>query len=1072
MENALTDMNGDGLPDIVKQDGSVSFVGFADGSRTSVQKVTSPAVSLADLSTVGCAPVHDSRFPVFAPGLPLGSSSQTTATVNVGVHLFGFAGGSGAVSWTWGKEGQQFSDFDGDGLPDIISTCGGSGVQVARTTYDSTGTLVIGGSIPPTGMSGATTLTMADATFDQTAGGTICDSSNGTCATQDDLNRHLHPVSPLVSWTAPFSGHVIISGTVQRNPVAVGTSSSAGPVQQDGVVAAIDRATNGLFIPLTVNVWKAPLTDTSVCTPSGTSGCDGATSIETDVGRGDRIYFHVDPGSDTQGDTTVWAPTVDYKCLNLGFFGCLNLTAAQKATTDPFGLPRFTYALSQDFRTIDPSPPSFYAHVTGLVNVTITANGTASHDITLRVLKNGGRLASGGVITIPQGTTGPQTYTVGPIAVTSSAPTGSSSSIPDQIVVEANYTQAQVDPGAFSLLPRIDYTQVCEFDADKTGTATTPDCRNVSCQSVNGTEVCTVENTDPPIRLPPEKLTAFPEIRDSFQSNDPLAGVSVPADGAYTIAGLLNKKAETQFPVALSIISDQQPNPLFQASLDPAGIPSANLPQDEPAAGATSNPSNPVTLTSGERITAVMEFETVSDYFNLSDLFTVDWSVTLTDVNGTVLTVPLAVRFPPSGEQVRMMGGFRGWKYGEWNQDRAVNGNFNEFILFSTPDNSHAAALLRVSPRTPRLPSVPALPNVPATTPVIVRETPDGRQQFTGGVWLGAGPDSFIAAGVMKPSRVGGVDPTRAALGGPDTLRKTFTQMAGLDAAVFVSGGVSSGNTVTRLEFMDLNGDCRPDSVAYNRASFFDDRTGQYISGDPLGMAANGSLRLSEVNFTRFGAGFGTAASALVGAISPSSTKLKAAVSILPSLEHNTGKTDELSEFLDVNGDGLPDHVRVVNGVPQVQINLGYTFGPELPATAWPLPASASCSSPLSCEEADTNSLQVGFAGLGGGIAYSTAVKTVEYVDINGDGLPDRLTRLPDSAAVSVDLNMGTYFSPDTWSIPAGWPSIQLTNPVMSVTGTESDALGMHETRTTNAGAGIFLPIQHSPGASSGLPRD
>ena len=193
----------------------------------------------------------------------------------------------------------------------------------------------------------------------------------------------------------------------------------------------------------------------------------------------------------------------------------------------------------------------------------------------------------------------------------------------------------------------------------------------------------------------------------------------------------------------------------------------------------------------------------------------------------------------------------------------------------------------------------------------------------------------------MKPSRVGGVDPTRAALGGPDTLRKTFTQMGGLDAAVFVSGGVSSGNTVTRLEFMDLNGDRRPDSVAYNRASFFDDRTGQYISGDPLGMAANGSLRLTEVNFTRFGAGFGTAASALVGAISPSSTKLKAAVSILPSLEHNTGKTDELSEFLDVNGDGLPDHVRVVNGVPQVQINLGYTFGPELPATAWPLPASA-----------------------------------------------------------------------------------------------------------------------------------
>src|SRR6185295_14507843 len=134
------------------------------------------------------------------------------------------------------------------------------------------------------------------------------------------------------------------------------------------------------------------------------------------------------------------------------------------------------------------------------------------------------------------------------------------------------------------------------------------------------------------------------------------------------------------------------------------------------------------------------------------------------------------------------------------------------------------------------------------------------------------------------------------------------------------------------------------------------------------------------------------AASALVGHVSPASTGLKALVSALPSLEHNSGHANESADFIDVNGDGLPDHVRLVGGAPQVQINLGYGFGPE---SAWPLPADPmeDCS-PLSCQKNVTNSLQVGFAGLGGGVAYSAAVTSVRYIDVNGDGLPDRLTRL------------------------------------------------------------------------------
>ena len=44
------------------------------------------------------------------------------------------------------------------------------------------------------------------------------------------------------------------------------------------------------------------------------------------------------------------------------------------------------------------------------------------------------------------------------------------------------------------------------------------------------------------------------------------------------------------------------------------------------------------------------------------------------------------------------------------------------------------------------------------------------------------------------------------------------------------------------------------------------------------------------------------------------------------SLEHDTGSSSEASDFIDVNGDGLPDHVALDStGAPRVQLNLGTT---------------------------------------------------------------------------------------------------------------------------------------------------
>jgi RHS repeat-associated protein len=1052
VKTTLADLNGDGLPDLVSNEGNVSFVRFADATRTSVQTTTVP-FSIGDLAGAGCSPVHDSRLPIFAPTLPLGSSSQTTASVNIGAHLFGFAGGSATAAWTWGKEGQSFADFDGDGLPEVLSACGGSGVRVARTFYAQDGTLKIGAP-PPTGRPGLATLTPGDVQFDPT----------DTGKSADEVARRLHPVSPLVAWTAPYAGRVVITGAAQRDPTAVGPLTANDPpggTPDDGVVVAIDRATTpppptgGGFPPPieTSNLWTRALLGTQSCAPSAAAGCSGPP-LEVTIKQNDRLYFHVDGGSDTHGDTTRWSPTISYSCYGVDPDHpdlCSNLSDDDRASPDEFGLPTFIYNLTQDFRTADPSPPPFYAHATGLVTITVAATGTTPKPLTLKILKNGVTVA-GGVIAVPAGTTGPQTYTVGPIPVTAPPPGGGGSAIPDQLVVEANYQEASVDPNAFSLLPRVDYNQVCELD-DPNASITNPICHTVTCSTnQDGTPVCQVDTT-PPLEVKPEKVTAFPEIADNSHSNDAPASLTIPADGTYSLAGLLQRKLSTTLPVTLLVKSDQRPSPLFQATLDQTAIPNANLPQAIPAAAD-------VTLTAGERITAIMEFQTPSDIIAGWRGLKVIWGASLTTSNGDKLIIPSTRTLPPEGDEVRLMGGFRGWTYGEWNADRNLNGKLSEIVLLSRPDDDHAAALLRVTPRTPRLPSIPSIDGIPADTRVISRQTPEGRQQFTQGLWLGAGPDSFITAGIMKPSRVGGIDPSRAALGGPDTLRKTYTKITGADANLVAGGGLSSGTALTQLDFLDLNGDRRPDSVAYDRASFYDDALGLYTPAVPLGMAGGGTLRQTQINVEREGATFGAAAAAIVTVAKPSATGLAAALNAIPSLEHSATKSRPLSDFLDVNGDGLPDHVAAgtSGAAPRVQINLGYGFAPEVD---WPMPSTApsGCDSPLGCEQSDTNSLQIGFAGLGGGIAYSAAVSKVQYLDVNGDGLPDRLTRLPGSETVSVDLNMGTYFAPESWGITAGWPSIELNNPVLSVTGTEFDALDMHETRTFNAGAGIFAPI-------------
>src|SRR5262249_48771128 len=72
----------------------------------------------------------------------------------------------------------------------------------------------------------------------------------------------------------------------------------------------------------------------------------------------------------------------------------------------------------------------------------------------------------------------------------------------------------------------------------------------------------------------------------------------------------------------------------------------------------------------------------------------------------------------------------------------------------------------------------------------------------------------------------------------------------------------------------------------------------------------------------------------------------------------------------------------------------------------------------------------VGIAGGGGGIVFSSARSLVELIDLNGDGLPDQVMKLPEETGVlRVKLNHGNGFAPEEhWRIPT-WDGLDVDPP-------------------------------------------
>ncbi len=299
------------------------------------------------------------------------------------------------------------------------------------------------------------------------------------------------------------------------------------------------------------------------------------------------------------------------------------------------------------------------------------------------------------------------------------------------------------------------------------------------------------------------------------------------------------------------------------------------------------------------------------------------------------------------------------------------------------------------------------------------------------GRWTGYDDSVYVAKTVMSSSRRGEKDlihyaqlksiALTEATGkrGINKKNKNTSTTFSLSASVKgagLSASTTDGSSETLTDFMDMNGDGYPDVI--------NSTTVQYSS--PLGsltsLTADLGGYISESESESNGASLN--GSVPVGKKN-TANKNSISVAVGPGGASNSEKDNHT--YFDINSDGLPD--KVYDG-GSVQLNLGYSFTEKID---WTFSGAVRES-----ESVDLTA-NIGFKGIGididpttgeltgGSLQYSTGSGSfvagigassneshpnVQFMDINGDGLTDKVsTTNGSSPTTSAYLNTGVGFT-------------------------------------------------------------
>ncbi len=243
------------------------------------------------------------------------------------------------------------------------------------------------------------------------------------------------------------------------------------------------------------------------------------------------------------------------------------------------------------------------------------------------------------------------------------------------------------------------------------------------------------------------------------------------------------------------------------------------------------------------------------------------------------------------------------------------------------------------------------------------------------------------------------------------------------DMIVF-SESTASANGTIELSTMDMNGDGYPDIITQNNVQYSTNSGALSELITPF----NAPVQRSEASSVSYGSG-----GYPVPAVSiPSSGGQSAGNSRASAISESNSKTYNLnisgdygisinndvttSSFIDINGDGLPDILSETKDskTKYIKLNLGYRFTDSIDFDYGTISDAHSTSANIG--------LGLGFdfaAGTltgGVGAVKTSTINLTSFIDINGDGLVDKITATDDNTLVW--LNRGNMFDsqPIVWS--------------------------------------------------------
>lgn len=214
---------------------------------------------------------------------------------------------------------------------------------------------------------------------------------------------------------------------------------------------------------------------------------------------------------------------------------------------------------------------------------------------------------------------------------------------------------------------------------------------------------------------------------------------------------------------------------------------------------------------------------------------------------------------------------------------------------------------------------------------------------------------------------------------------------------LIVTGTDSESTTNVLNQYLDLNGDRYPDIVTKGRVQFTDMRGALSTTTSGNDFVSGGKNEDITVGVT--------IASMKANSDQDKYVENPVKTNAFAGINGGDGETFDARQWADMNGDGLPDKVKIGQSSVKVWLNTGYGFIEE--ELVW----GSGYNGLLASERFNLGiGVPLGTAsvavGLGGGVG--TAHIKSSLVDVNGDGLPDLVIESGDT--YNYYLNTGTGF--------------------------------------------------------------